>query len=149
MDGFNNILKSIKPDVPVPPGSVKFSHSARLSDLNVRICDSDFDFVNVHLSGLEMDFLFKANERFVFRSFLSNLNVEHLSDVSLYPKVFSTDEDKVFEVKYVRYANLLQNPNEISTSMDETVTGGSFKFHLGQIHVVFLYKLIVQLHVSC
>lgn len=147
MNGFNKILKSMKPDVPVPPGSVKFSHSARLSDLNVRICDSDFDFVNVHMSGFEMDFLFKANERFVFRSFLSNMNVEHLSDITLYPKVFSTDEDKVFEVKYVRYANLLQNPNEITTSMDDTVTGGNFKFHLGQIHVVFLYKLIVQLHV--
>lgn len=71
----------------VPIGAVKFSHSARLGDLEVKICDSDFDIVNVHLSGFELDVLFRANERFVFRSFLSSLDVEHLSDVTLYPKV--------------------------------------------------------------
>lgn len=80
-------MRSKTPETPVPPGSVKFSHSARLGDLNIRVCDSDFDIISVHLTGLEMDFLFKANERFVFRSFLSNLNVEHLSDVTLYSKV--------------------------------------------------------------
>lgn len=63
-------------------------------------------------------------------------------------KVFSTDEDKVFEMKYVRYASQLNNKNDISPNIDDTTTDGSFKFHLGQIHVVFLYKLIVQLHVS-
>lgn len=76
-----------KSDTPVPPGSVKFSHSARLADINVTVCDSDFDIVNIQLSGLEMDFLFRANERFVFRTFLSNINVDHLSDVTLYNKV--------------------------------------------------------------
>lgn len=85
-----NSLKEIlhkKTNYPVPPGSVKFSHSARLSNLNITVCDSDFDIVNIVLSGLEMDFLFRANERFVFRSFLSKINVEHLSDITLYSKV--------------------------------------------------------------
>lgn len=59
--------------------------------MNVRICDSDFDIMNIYLSGLEVDVLFRANERFVIRSFLSSLVVEHLSDVSLYTKVYSYD----------------------------------------------------------
>ncbi|EEZ98160.2 hypothetical protein TcasGA2_TC000586 [Tribolium castaneum] len=139
---INNVLHQ-QPVTPVPPGSVKFSHSARFADVNVRVCDSDFDIINIQLSGLEMDFLFRANERFVFRSYLSNINVEHLSEVTLYSKVLSTDEDKVFELKYVRHASHI-NQNEIS-NREEMTTGGSFKFQLGQIHLTLLYKLIVQI----
>ncbi|RZC35875.1 vacuolar protein sorting-associated protein 13A-like, partial [Asbolus verrucosus] len=139
---INSMLHQ-QPTAPVPPGSVKFSHSARLADVNVRVCDSDFDIINIQLSGLEMDFLFRANERFVFRSYLSNINVEHLSEITLYSKVLSTDEDKVFELKYVRYATHLQK-NDIS-NREEMSTGGSFKFQLGQIHLTLLYKLIVQI----
>ncbi|KAJ8959923.1 hypothetical protein NQ314_006125 [Rhamnusium bicolor] len=140
----SNVLHK-KSDTPVPPGSVKFSHSARLTDINVTVCDSDFDIVNVQLSGLEMDFLFRANERFVFRSFLSNINIEHLSDVTLYSKVLHTDEDKVFDIKYVRNATHVSHNNDISPNMDETFVDGSFKFQLGRINCTFLYKLIVQL----
>lgn len=82
-----NVLHNARHETPVPPGAVKFSHSARLRDLSVKICDSDFDIINVYLSGFEMDVLFRANERFVFRSFLSSINVEHLSDVTLYSRV--------------------------------------------------------------
>lgn len=55
--------------------------------MTIRVCDSDFDIINIELSGLEMDVLFRANERFVFRAFLANINIEHLSDITLYPKV--------------------------------------------------------------
>ena len=86
LEKLNNTLH--KPsDVPVPPGSVKFSQSARMSDLNITVCDSDYDIVNVQLSGLEMDFLFRANERFVFRAYLSSINVDHMTQVTLYSKV--------------------------------------------------------------
>lgn len=146
---IKNLANSIKnllhpqSNTPVPPGSVKFSHSARLSDLNVVVCDADFDIVNIQLSGLEMDFLFRANERFVFRSYLSNINVEHLSDVTLYSKVLSTDEDKVFDIKYVRNSSGLSGN---LTGNNEPTADGSFKLYLGQMHCTFLYKLVVQLH---
>lgn len=84
---FKKILQTNVQEVPVPPGSVKFSHSARLASLHIRVCDWDYDIINVLIAGLELDFLFRANERFVFRSFLANINVEHLSDVTLYSKV--------------------------------------------------------------
>lgn len=58
--------------------------------------------------------------------------------------MLSTDEDKVFELKYVRHASHIKQRNEIS-NRDETTTGGSFKFQLGQIHLTLLYKLIVQI----
>lgn len=60
----------------------------------------------------------------------------------------STDEDKVFDVKYVRHASHLNHRNDISPSHDDITTDGSFKFHLGRIHITFLYKLVVQLQVS-
>ncbi|CAH1112949.1 unnamed protein product [Psylliodes chrysocephalus] len=144
INSVRNVLHA-KTETPVPPGSIKFSHSARLSDLIVTVCDSDFDIVKIELSGLEMDFLFRANERFVFRSFLSNFTVEHLSDVTLYSKVLYTDEDKVFDIKYVRNSTNLGYNNDISPNVDETFIDGSFKFQLGRIHCTFLYKLIVQL----
>lgn len=82
-----SLVKDKTPETPVPPGSVKFSHSARLSDLNVRVCDSDYDIIHMQMSGLELDFLFRANERFVFRSYLGSINIEHLTDQTLYTKV--------------------------------------------------------------
>lgn len=84
---LKNLVQLNVPEVPVPPGSVKFSHSARLADLHIRVCDWDYDIINVLIAGLEVDFLFRANERFVFRSYLGNINVEHLSDMTLYSKV--------------------------------------------------------------
>lgn len=82
-----DLLHNGPKETPVPPGAIKFSHSARFGNFNIKICDSDYDILNIYLAGFELDILFRANERFVFRSFLSSLNVEHLSDVSLYPKV--------------------------------------------------------------
>ncbi|CAH1186159.1 unnamed protein product [Phyllotreta striolata] len=144
VDKIRNVLHG-KTETPVPPGSIKFSHSARLGDLVVTVCDSDFDIVKMELSGLEVDFLFRTNERFIFRSFLSNVTVEHLSDGTLHSKVLYTDEDKVFDVKYVRNSTNLNYNNDISPNTDETFIDGSFKFQLGRIHCTFLYKLIVQL----
>ncbi|KAB0792527.1 hypothetical protein PPYR_14486 [Photinus pyralis] len=138
-------LQSKQPETPVPPGAVKFSHSAHLSNLKIRVCDSDFDIINISLSGIEMDFLFRANERFVFRSYLNTITVEHLSDGTLYSKVISTDGDKVYEIKYVRHAANIMQKNDISPSTEDLSTDGSFKFQLGRIHITFLYKLIVQL----
>ncbi|KAI4458553.1 vacuolar protein sorting-associated protein vps13 [Holotrichia oblita] len=142
---FKKVLQTNMQEVPVPPGSVKFSHSARLASLHIRVCDWDYDIINVLISGLELDFLFRANERFVFRSFLANINVEHLSDVTLYSKVLYTDEDKVFEVKYVRHAIQLHNRNDISPTTNDVSGDGSFKLYIGQIHITFLYKLFIQL----
>lgn len=63
-------------------------------------------------------------------------------------QVLYTDEDKVFDIKYVRNATHLSYNNDISPNMDETYVDGSFKFHLGRIHCTFLYKLVVQLQVK-
>ncbi|KAF5273457.1 hypothetical protein FQA39_LY07474 [Lamprigera yunnana] len=142
---LQNFLQSDIKETPVPPGSVKFSHSARLSNLKIRVCDSDFDIININLTGLEMDFLFRANERFVFRSYLNNLTVEHLSEGTLYSKIISTDGDKVYDIKYVRHAPIIIQRHTIAPSQSELITDGSFKFQLGRIHVTFLYKLVVQL----
>lgn len=52
----------------------------------------------------------------------------------------------MFEVKYVRNANHIKN-TEVMDKRVEEAFDGSFKIHLGRIHVIFLYKLMVQLQV--
>lgn len=56
-----------------------------------------------------------------------------------------TDEDKVYEIKYVKMSNVSRTANDIMFKYDKVVTDGSLKFYLGQIHLIFLYKLFVQL----
>lgn len=59
-----------------------------------------------------------------------------------------TDEDKVFEVKYVRHAPQFVHKHDISPTTSDVHGDGSFKLYLGQIHITFLYKLFIQLQVS-
>ncbi|GIY87399.1 vacuolar protein sorting-associated protein 13C [Caerostris extrusa] len=49
-------------DPPVPPGATKFSISARLNALHVRLCDTDLELADLKVAGLETDYVLKANE---------------------------------------------------------------------------------------
>ncbi|XP_025830546.1 vacuolar protein sorting-associated protein 13C [Agrilus planipennis] len=129
-------------NTPVPPGAVKYSQSGRLNIMDIKVCASDFDIMGIQISGLEVDLLFRANERFVFKSFLRHISVDHLSEVTLYPKILTTDGEKVYEVKYVQNATHIVEQNQ--GNEDKIVTNGTFKFYLGRLHITFLYKLIVQ-----
>lgn len=59
-----------------------------------------------------------------------------------------TDEDKVFELKYVKNTANIGYNNDIATNVENVFIDGIFKFDLGRINMIFLYKLIVQLEVS-
>jgi len=61
-------------------------------------------------------------------------------------QVLYVDEDRVFEVKYVRNATHIKNSDVMDKRVEEAFDG-SFKLQLGRIHVIFLYKLMVQLQV--
>lgn len=65
----------------------------------------------------------------------------------LFLQVLYTDEDKVYEVKYIKYDPSINQASVVMQNRDNIATNGSFKFHLGQLHITFLYKLFIQLQV--
>ncbi|XP_021923386.1 vacuolar protein sorting-associated protein 13A-like isoform X4 [Zootermopsis nevadensis] len=138
-------LFSGEADPPIPPGATKFSYSTRLGDIRVRLCDTDVDFLEVKVAGLESDCLFKANERMVLRIYLTTLAVDDLSDMTLYPKILTIEEDKVFDFKYVRHSPKLYTQSDLGPNKDDVKSDGSLRLHIGRIHVVLLYKLLVNL----
>ncbi|GFG28735.1 hypothetical protein Cfor_06015 [Coptotermes formosanus] len=132
-------------DPPIPPGATKFSYSTRLGEVKVKLCDTDMDFLEVKVAGLESDCMFKANERMVLRIYLTTLSVDDLSDMTLYPKVLTIEEDKVFDFKYVRHSPRLYTQSDLGSNKDDVKSDGSLRLHIGRIHVVLLYKLLVDL----
>lgn len=143
---FHQSLRPCLEDPPVPPGAVKFSNSVRVSQLNIRLCDADCDLLEVRITGLECDFMFRANERLILRAYLSGLNVDHLTDITLYTKVLTSDEEKVFEIKYVRHAPRLYTANTGDINQSDDVTSdGSVRVNVGRLQITLLYKLILQL----
>lgn len=91
--------------------------------------------------------MFKANERMVLRAYLSYISVEDLSEITLYQKILSVEEDKVFELKYVRHSPRLYNKG-LGSTQDDVHTDGSLKLNLEKIHVVLVYKMAVDIQVS-
>ncbi|XP_063238425.1 intermembrane lipid transfer protein VPS13A-like [Bacillus rossius redtenbacheri] len=135
-------------DPPIPPGATKFSYSTRLGEVRVKLCDTELDLLELKVSGFESDCLFKANERMVLRMYLTTLTVDDLSDMTLYPKIVSIEEDKVFDVKYVRHSPKLYSQGGIvGSNADDVKSDGSLRLHVGRMSVVLLYKLLVDLQV--
>lgn len=147
------LLKSgAKADPPVPPGAVKFSYSLRLTSLTARLCDTDSDLLEMRLTGLETDIMFRANEKMVLRTYLTGLAVDHLAEVTLYTRVLTVDEDKVFEIKYVRHSPCLCKSSDMGPlsgvhARNDTLvtTDGSLRVHIGRVQITLLYKLALQL----
>ncbi|KAJ9582487.1 hypothetical protein L9F63_003180, partial [Diploptera punctata] len=139
-------LFSGEADPPIPPGATKFSYSTRLGEIRARLCDTDcFLTYGLTVGGLESDCLFKANERMVLRIYLTTLTVDDLSDMTLYPKIVTIEEDKVFDFKYVRHSPKLYTQSDLGSNKDDVKSDGSLRLHIGRIHIVLLYKLLIDL----
>ncbi|XP_068633837.1 intermembrane lipid transfer protein VPS13A-like [Battus philenor] len=121
-------------DPPVPPGATKFSYSVRATSINVRLCHLDSSLVEIRLTTLESDCVFRANDRMIFKLYLGSLHLDDLSENTLYPKLVWPDEDKVLEVKYVRAATRLR-----------AHAHAELRVYLGRLHVVVLCSLLHQL----
>ncbi|KAE8750068.1 hypothetical protein FOCC_FOCC003192 [Frankliniella occidentalis] len=133
-------------DPPIPQGATKFSYSTRATELRVRLCDTDLDFMDIRVTGLESDCLFKANERMVLRTYLTGITCEDLSDVTLYHRVLQVDDDRVLDLKYVRHAPRLYQKSGLAAGRDDDVkSDGSLKVRLGRLSLVLLYKTVVDL----
>lgn len=63
-------------------------------------------------------------------------------------QVLTIEEDKVFDFKYVRHSPRLYTQSDLGSNKDDVKSDGSLRLHVGRIHVVLLYKLLVDLQVS-
>ncbi|XP_076243831.1 intermembrane lipid transfer protein VPS13A [Calliopsis andreniformis] len=144
---FHNIVqwKTKEDDPPIPPGAIKLNYSARLSALVLRFCDKDMDLLQMQILGLENHCIYNANERMVLRAHLRYLFVEDLNEDTLYTKLLTTDEDKVFDLKYVRHMPKLYTCPDIDTKQDDVMSDGTFKFSVGRINCVIISKILHDL----
>ncbi|XP_017890538.1 vacuolar protein sorting-associated protein 13C-like [Ceratina calcarata] len=146
-----NVCRSIaqwrtkEEDPPIPPGAIKLNYSARLSALIVRFCDKDMDLMEIQIQGLENDCIYTANERMVLRGHLRHLSIEDLNEETLYSKLLVTEEDKVFDLKYVRHTPRLYTCSDIDTKLDDVMSDGTFKLSIGRINCVVVCKILYDL----
>ncbi|XP_025991463.1 vacuolar protein sorting-associated protein 13A isoform X2 [Solenopsis invicta] len=143
----SNIMKWEQRDIdpPIPPGAIKLNYSTRLSSLVVRFCDKDIDLMQVKILGLENDCIYNANERMVLRAHLRSIVAEDLIDDTLYSKILTTDEDKVFDLKYVRHTPRLYKCSDIDTNQDDVMSDGTFKLSIGRINCIIISKILYDL----
>ena len=66
---------------------VFLNFSLRLHQFSSVLCDSDQEFLNFSLGCLEMDAVFKPRNKLVFRTFISQILMEDITQFSLFPKV--------------------------------------------------------------
>ncbi|GFX62678.1 vacuolar protein sorting-associated protein 13C [Trichonephila clavipes] len=152
---FNSMLKPTdlvladSSDPPVPPGATKFSISARMNALRVRLCDTELDLADLKVVGLETDYVLKANEKSVLRVNLSELSMEDLVEDTLYKKILSTEGDKVFDIKWVRRSpqqkEVIEGRNKDALPVR---VDGSLTVRFGRTVVVLLHTFANELHVS-
>ncbi|XP_070527175.1 intermembrane lipid transfer protein VPS13A isoform X2 [Cardiocondyla obscurior] len=143
----SNIMKREQKNVdpPIPPGAIKLNYSTRLSSLVVRFCDKDIDLMEIKILGLENDCIYNANERMVLRAHLRSILAEDLIDDTLYSKILTTDEDKVFDLKYVRHTPKLYKCSDIDTNQDDVMSDGTFKLSIGRMNCVIISKILYDL----
>ncbi|KAK0164246.1 hypothetical protein PV328_002894 [Microctonus aethiopoides] len=136
-----NLFKKNEDDPPVPPGAIKLSYSARLQTFVLRLCTKDMDLLEIKILGVESDCIYNANERMILTAYVRGLAIEDLSDITLYSKILTTDDDKLFYLKYVRHAPKLYSASHIGNSPDDVKADGSFKLSVGKINCVLFSEI--------
>ncbi|KAM7308838.1 vacuolar protein sorting-associated protein 13A isoform X4 [Ixodes scapularis] len=130
-------------DPPVPPGSTKLSLSLRVREVKARLCDVDVELADISICGLECDYVQKANEKLIVRVDLTHLSIDDLMESTLYSKVLSIEDDKLFDFKYVRKA-----PHTRAVDVDEDkskiVPDGNVRLHIGRLQLVLLRRFFVD-----
>ncbi|XP_026299715.1 vacuolar protein sorting-associated protein 13C isoform X2 [Apis mellifera] len=132
-------------DPPIPPGAIKLNYSARFSALVIRFCDKDLDLIKMQILGLENDCIYNANERMILRAYLRHLSIEDLNEDTLYSKILTTEEDKVFDFKYVRHIPRLYTYSDIDMKQDDVMSDGIFKLSIGRMNCVLICKILYDL----
>lgn len=131
-------------DPPVPPGSTKLNVALRVHEVRARLCDVDVELADIYLSGFDCDYVQKANEKVIVRVDLTHLSVTDLMESTLYTKVLSIEDEKLFDLKYVRKA---PRAKSVEGMDEEMLKGpdGSIRLHIGRVQLVLLRRFLVDL----
>lgn len=71
----------------------------------------------------------------------------YMTTLLFYLKILTTDEDNVFDLKYVRHTPKLYRCSDIDTKQDDVMSDGTFKLSVGRINCVIISKLMYDLQV--
>ncbi|XP_033208533.1 vacuolar protein sorting-associated protein 13C-like [Belonocnema kinseyi] len=129
-------------DPPIPPGAIKLSYSIRLNTFILKLCSKDADFLVFKIMGVENDCIYNVNERMMLRAHLTSLSIEDLGHITLYSKILTNEDDKVFDLKYVRHTPKPYKCSELDTNNEKVMSDGSFKLSIGRINCVFISKIL-------
>ncbi|CAB3363763.1 Hypothetical predicted protein [Cloeon dipterum] len=133
-------------DPPVPPGATKLSYSIRVADLQTRLCSTDADFLDIKVTGFEVDSLVKANERTVHRLFLNNIAVEDLSDMTLYNKIVFLDGEHLLDAKFVVHSSRISGSKSgIDNGKEKIKSDGTIKANVARLNIVCLQRIGIDI----
>lgn len=130
-------------DPPVPPGSTKLNVSLRVREVKVRLCDVDLELADVCVSGLECDYVQKANDKLIVRIDLTHFSIDDLLEPTLYSKILSIEDDKLFDFKYVRKAPHTK-PVDADQEKVQLAPNCSIRLHIGRLHLVLLRRFFMD-----
>ena len=68
-------------------GHIFINLSLRVASMSALLCDSEQEFLNLSLRNLEMDTVFHPGSKMIVRTFIHDLLVEDVTQLSLFPKV--------------------------------------------------------------
>ncbi|KAH9636273.1 hypothetical protein HF086_009469 [Spodoptera exigua] len=61
--------------------------SEKASSISMKLCHLDSAVLEMRLGSLESDCVFRANDRMIFKLYLSSLHIDDLAEATLYPKI--------------------------------------------------------------
>ena len=87
-----SLLSKVRQWSPFAPSSEDSGHvfvnlSLRLNAFSALLCDSEQEFLNISLKNIEMDSVFHPGSKMIVRTFIRDVLVEDVTQLSLFPKV--------------------------------------------------------------
>ena len=87
-----SLLSKVRQWSPFAPSSEDSGHvfvnlSLRLNAFSALLCDSEQEFLNISLKNIEMDTVFHPGSKMIVRTFIRDVLVEDVTQLSLFPKV--------------------------------------------------------------
>jgi vacuolar protein sorting-associated protein 13A/C len=125
-------------DLSGPAGVTKLHLVAKLDDLNIKMCNHENEFADIQIKGFESKLLMK-HTRMIIQAKMTDMSIEDLTENTLYPKVLTIEDDKVFDLKFVRY----NKPNTVTAPKIPTVDS-SCRVRIGRVQCIVLYKFLSE-----
>ena len=119
-----------------PLGTVKLHLVAKLDDLEMRLVNHEMEFAEVVIRGLESKVIVKAT-RTIVQAKLNDVTVEDLTENTLYPRILTIEDDKVFDFK-VRYRSIFLYLLMVTNLQGPSRAASYYRTDLASYQVIWL-----------